>query len=275
MVGILYQNVTPAGASAFTTLTNVVIEKAGHFEPCFGDCSPTPFGGLRYYNQSTQAVTFDSIVVRLARSIALDVQPPGTGGLSVLRSQFYANPHFPMIQGPETPGNGAKLKVQFSDLYAYNYQAISSIYTGGAADTVDATATGGATWRGRSGTGDARTASVGPRWTSPPSPWPDSGRSGRTQGSPGGQPDGDPGHAPERHRRYRGHAAKSAAVAHVQRLAPRPCTRCLGPRSERPDGHVDADHGQRDSARQRRDRPGRPLAGDPLGHEHRRGPRRR
>ncbi len=137
--GILYQNVTPVGAAAFTTLHNVIVEKAGHFEPCFGDCSPTPFGGLRYYNQSTQAVTFDSIVVRLARSIALDVQPPGTGGLSVLRSQFYANPHFPMIQGPETPGNGAKLKVQFSDLYAYNYQAISSIYTGGAADTVDAT----------------------------------------------------------------------------------------------------------------------------------------
>jgi YVTN family beta-propeller protein len=135
--GILYQNI--AGGS-FTTLDNVIVEKAGIFDPCRGECGPVPvLGSLRYYNQSSEAVVFDSIVVRLARSFALDVQPPGSGGLTVLNSQFYANPIEPMIRGPQTPGNGAKLKVQFSDLYAYGLQAISSVYQGTPADMVDAT----------------------------------------------------------------------------------------------------------------------------------------
>jgi hypothetical protein len=88
-----------AGARApFTTLQNVIVEKAGHFAPCFGDCGPTPFGGLRFYNQSTENVTFDSIVVRQAVAYALDVQPPGSSVLTVLNSQFYANPSTPMIR---------------------------------------------------------------------------------------------------------------------------------------------------------------------------------
>ena len=124
--GILYQNVAPGGAAPFTMLQNVIVEKAGHFAPCFGDCGPTPFSGLRFYNQSTENVTFDSIVVRQAVAYALDVQPPGSSVLTVLNSQFYANSYTPMIRAAVP----LALIVDGTDLYHYGAQAIQPGFAG-------------------------------------------------------------------------------------------------------------------------------------------------
>jgi len=139
--GIEYRNIAPGGAAPFTTLTNVVVEEAGHYEPCFGDCNPIPHSGLRFYNQSTTNVTFDSIVVRLARSIALDAQPTGTSVLTVLRSQFYANPFSPMIQGPPAAATAPQFAIHTSDLYYYGSDVVRGPYGAqlSPADSIDAT----------------------------------------------------------------------------------------------------------------------------------------
>ena len=143
--GIVYQNVAVGGASPTTTLRNVIVEKAGHILGCGGggrvpvECQLVPVSGLRFFNSSTEPVTFDSIVVRLAGAIALDVQPTGTGGLTVLNSQFYANLWSPMIRGPVTSGSGSRFAIHNSDLYHYRADAVNGVYSGGPLDSLDAT----------------------------------------------------------------------------------------------------------------------------------------
>jgi YVTN family beta-propeller protein len=146
--GIVYQNVAPGAAAPFTTLQNVIVERAGHIVGCVGgrlpsECQLVPVSGLRFYNASTEPVTFDTIIVRQMVAIALDVQPAGAGGLTVRSSRFYDNPVPPMIRGPVAPGSGSRFTIQNSDLYHYRADAVTGVYHGGqpgpAADSLDAT----------------------------------------------------------------------------------------------------------------------------------------
>lgn len=137
--GIQFGNVT---ANGFTMLQNVVVEKAGRFEPCFRDCIPAAVSGLSVLGTWSATVPLDSVVVRRMIGPAVDLQNVGSGPMvTITNSQFYDNPFSPMIRGPIGQGLAGQLSVQASDLYHYRGDAVSGLYGAqlSPADSVNAT----------------------------------------------------------------------------------------------------------------------------------------
>ena len=131
----------PAAGGAFTFVT---VERAGFLAPCFGgECSPIPFASLRFTDsqQPTNVnLLLDHVVVRGARSLALDFSRGGTGTVSITNSQFYntVNPNRrfdPMIRAILVQAN--QLSITGSDLYFYRGWAIEG--NGNQGDSVAAT----------------------------------------------------------------------------------------------------------------------------------------
>ena len=115
-----------------STVSDLIVEKAGGSTPCFGDCLPILFGAIRYSNVSPTSLTLDAVTVRQSRFMALDVKAAAASPLLVQNSQFYENPASPMITSP----NPLLLAIHGSDLYHYNGQIIQTANAG--LDSIDA-----------------------------------------------------------------------------------------------------------------------------------------
>ena len=97
---------------------HVDVDRAGFFQPCFGDCSDIPFGALRFTDSIAPTnvnLSIDNIIVRRSNGIALDFNRGGTGTVDVTASQFYLNQPDPMIRTRNT--GGGRLSITGSDLY--------------------------------------------------------------------------------------------------------------------------------------------------------------
>ncbi len=137
--GIDFHLMSGSGAVTNNVFRHVDVDRAGYYDPCFGECYPIPFGALRFTDSIVTTdvdLSITDIIVRRSNSIALDFQRGGTGTVSVAGSQFYGNKPDPMIQ--TRFGYGSQLSMTGSDLYHYRGQVIQSAYQGGAADSVDA-----------------------------------------------------------------------------------------------------------------------------------------
>ena len=115
-----------------STVSHLIVEKAGGSVPCIGDCNPILFGAIRYSNMSASGLTLDAVTVRESRFLALDVQATAASPLLVQNSQFYRNPFSPMIKSPAP----LLLTIHGSDLYHYNGQIIQTANAG--LDSIDA-----------------------------------------------------------------------------------------------------------------------------------------
>ena len=115
-----------------STVSHLIVEKAGGSVPCIGDCNPILFGSIRYSNVSASGLTLDAVTVRQSRFMALDVKPTAGSPLLVQNSQFYENPSSPMIKSPSP----LLLSIHGSDLYHYNGQIIQTVNAG--TDSIDA-----------------------------------------------------------------------------------------------------------------------------------------
>jgi YVTN family beta-propeller protein len=124
--GLTFANLSPS------TVSSVIIERAGGSLPCFGDCNPIPLGAIRYANVSASGLTLDAITVRQSLVMALDVDPGAGSPVLVQNSQFYQNPFSPMIKSPSP----LLLAIHGSDLYHYNGQIIQTANAG--PDSIDA-----------------------------------------------------------------------------------------------------------------------------------------
>jgi YVTN family beta-propeller protein len=124
--GLEFANLLPS------TVSHVIVEKAGGSMPCFGDCNPIPFGSIRYTNVSASGLTLDAVTVRQARVMALDVDSAAGSPVLVQNSQFYQNPFSPMIKSLDP----LLLSIHGSDLYHYSGQVIQTTNAG--TDSIDA-----------------------------------------------------------------------------------------------------------------------------------------
>ena len=107
--GLVFQNLSQPD-----TLSNVVVEKAGHIIPCpLVDCGPTPIGAIRFANTSGFGLLLDTVTVRNSNAYAVEALPSGTGAVVIRRGQFYANAAL------FHASSGAVLSVTESDIYHY------------------------------------------------------------------------------------------------------------------------------------------------------------
>jgi DNA-binding beta-propeller fold protein YncE len=137
--GVDFHLMSGSGATTNNVFRHVDVDRAGYYDPCFGECSPIAFGALRFTDSIAPTdvdLSITDVIVRRSNSVALDFQRGGTGTVSVTGSQFYENKPDPMIQARF--GQGSRLSITGSDLYHYRGQVIQSAYRGGAADSVNA-----------------------------------------------------------------------------------------------------------------------------------------
>ncbi len=128
--GIEWRRMQGTGSVTNNVFRHVDVDRAGFFLPCFGDCSPIPFGGLRFTDSIAPTnvnLSIDNIIVRRSNGIALDFQRGGTGTVAITASQFYLNKPNPMIRA--RPGTGNRLSITASDLYHYRGSVIQSVYS--------------------------------------------------------------------------------------------------------------------------------------------------
>jgi YVTN family beta-propeller protein len=116
-----------------STVSHVLVEHAGGTIACgFIDCQAIVLGAVRYSNASTFPLTLESVTIRHARTMAINVDSSAASPLLVQNSQFYDNPFSPMIKSP----NPLLLSIHTSDLYHYRGQVIQSANAG--TDSLDA-----------------------------------------------------------------------------------------------------------------------------------------
>ncbi len=137
--GIEWRKMQGSGSTTNNVFRHVDVDRAGFFQPCFGDCGPTPFGALRFTDSLAPTnvnLSIDNIVVRRSNAIALDFQRGGTGTVSITASQFYLNKPDPMIR--TRFNQGSRLSITGSDLYHYRGWVIQSAFRGAQQDSVNA-----------------------------------------------------------------------------------------------------------------------------------------
>lgn len=133
--GIEWRQLAAAG-HAFTFVT---VDRGGYVLRPICDCSPIPFGALRFADTSAATsvnVTLDHVTVRRSQGMAVQVRRLGTGTIAFTSSEFYANDAYdPMISAFLAQPN--QLSITGSDLYHYRQWAIG--VSAPAGDSVAAT----------------------------------------------------------------------------------------------------------------------------------------
>jgi len=106
-----------------STVSHVIVEYGGGTIACgFIDCQAIVLGAVRYSNASTFPLTLESVTIRHARTMAINVDTGAASPLLVQNSQFYDNVFSPMIKSP----NPLLLSIHASDLYHYRGQVIQT-----------------------------------------------------------------------------------------------------------------------------------------------------
>jgi YVTN family beta-propeller protein len=128
--GIDWHKMQGSGSTTNNVFRHVDVDRAGFFLPCFNDCSPIPFGALRFTDSIAPTnvnLSIDNIIVRRSNGIALDFNRGGTGTVDITASQFYLNKPDPMIQTRNT--GGGRLSITGSDLYHYRGHVIQGAFS--------------------------------------------------------------------------------------------------------------------------------------------------